>query len=394
MAGKRLLVVGIDPGTTTAYAVLDIEGNLLHIKSQKEFGLNSLISEATSLGKVVLAGTDKQKVPGFIEAFSAKTGARILCPAQDLKVQEKRELIKDYKTENWHQSDALAAALYTFRKIKPLMEKIDFIVKEKNKFGIRNEIKELVLLKNLSIYMAIKLLEAPKEEDIIMEKVMERRELKEEDFKRIYEKLKIAHKDNLRLRQYTESLSQKLLNFEKQIESHKNENENLFNSKVESLFSFKERRLKNYAKIIKEKNSTISYLRQDVRRIENILANINNLYILKKLDNLGSSHFEIKKVLLNISKGDMLFVDDPNIISKSTAGDLIDKISVIVHKKPVSRKIASSLPFIFISSNNLPVEDLGNLAVVEKKILDEEKNKKEIMFKIVEDYKRERINLV
>ena len=45
MDDKRLLIVGIDPGITTAYAVLDIEGSLIHLKSSKQLDLNHLISE-------------------------------------------------------------------------------------------------------------------------------------------------------------------------------------------------------------------------------------------------------------------------------------------------------------------------------------------------------------
>jgi len=51
----------------------------------------------------------------------------------------------------------------------------------------------------------------------------------------------------------------------------------------------------------------------------------------------------------------------------------------------------SSLPFIFISSKNLPIQDFGNIAAVEKKPIDEKRNSSSSMLRIVENYKKERI---
>src|SRR3989338_1983145 len=390
MLGKKLLIVGLDPGTTTAYAVLDIEGNILALKSQKEFGLNSLISEITQFGKVVITGTDKQKIPRLVESFSAKTGSRVFNPQQDIKVSEKKELIKDFEVKDDHEGDALASALHSFRRILPLMEKIDFIAREKGKIQIRNEIKELVLVKNLSIYLAIKSLEAPKEEAVIMESVAEGRELRQEDFEKIYRKFKTYEKDNKRLHLYNESLKQRISSLESSIEIHEKHKMSL-SYKINSLFSHKENRIKNYSKIIKEKNSSIHFLKAEISRFERLLMDAGSFYILKKVDNLGSSSFGIRKIMLNIKKGNILLADDPNIVSSSTVAEIAGKISIIVHNKPISRKIEYSLPFIFISSKSLNIRDFGNIAAVEKKLIDERRNSSSSMLRIVENYKKERM---
>ena len=69
MNGKKLLIVGIDPGMTTAYAVLDIEGNFIHSHSSKQFDLNMIISETIRMGKAILVGTDKAKIPMILFAL-------------------------------------------------------------------------------------------------------------------------------------------------------------------------------------------------------------------------------------------------------------------------------------------------------------------------------------
>ena len=40
---KRILIMGIDPATTKAYAVLDIDGNPIKLSSSKELSLNQLV---------------------------------------------------------------------------------------------------------------------------------------------------------------------------------------------------------------------------------------------------------------------------------------------------------------------------------------------------------------
>src|SRR3989338_6732880 len=126
MEDRKLLIVGIDPGTTTGYAVLDIEGNLICLKSSKQLDLNQLISQTISIGKVVLVGTDKAKAPNLVETFATKLGAKVIIPQEDLKVDEKRKSINKFSFDDEHQGDALASALFAYREMKSLLDKIDF----------------------------------------------------------------------------------------------------------------------------------------------------------------------------------------------------------------------------------------------------------------------------
>src|SRR3989344_1898034 len=109
---RKLLIVGLDPGITTAYAVLDIDGNPLSFSSSKELSLNPLISEITEYGRVIITGTDKQKIPSLIQEFAAKTGSRVLNPKEDLKVQDKKNMTSGFSLKNDHERDALASALF------------------------------------------------------------------------------------------------------------------------------------------------------------------------------------------------------------------------------------------------------------------------------------------
>ena len=69
---------------------------------------------------------------------------------------------------------------------------------------------------------------------------------------------------------------------------------------------------------------------------------------------------------------------------------LKDKVFVIAHKKPISKKMESKIPFLFIDAQNLKIEEYKYFGFVGKNQLDAEKNKLNWVNKFVEDYKKER----
>ena len=211
MDNSKLLVVGIDPGTTTAYAVLDLSGNVVSVKSAKNLGINALLAEVMQLGKIVVIGTDKAKIPSLVEDFSAKTGARIIYPKDDLKVEEKKGMVKEFKTENEHQDDALASSLFAFKQIKGILERIDSYARENNKEGIKDNIIDLVLTKEVSIREAADIIENyDKEETRIIKKAIEEKTLRQNDFLKLYRIAKRYEKEFMLLKKQNDNLKNKL----------------------------------------------------------------------------------------------------------------------------------------------------------------------------------------
>src|SRR3989344_6609699 len=204
---NKLLVVGIDPGTTTAYAALDLSGNVISVKSAKNLGINALLAEVMQLGKIVVIGTDKAKIPSLVEDFSAKTGARIVYPKEDLKVEEKKSMVREFKTENEHQDDALASSLFAFKRINPVLDRIDSYAKDNNKEGIKDNIIGLVLIKEVSIREAADIIENyDKEETRIIKKVIEEKTLRQSDFMRLYRIAKRYEKEFMLLKRQNDKI--------------------------------------------------------------------------------------------------------------------------------------------------------------------------------------------
>lgn len=66
LSGKpRYLIVGIDPGTTTAFAALDLDGNLLHLQSSRQMNMGDVIEALYKVGKPLIIASDVQDMPFF-----------------------------------------------------------------------------------------------------------------------------------------------------------------------------------------------------------------------------------------------------------------------------------------------------------------------------------------
>ena len=384
MENKKLLIVGIDPGTTTGFAVLDIEGNLLHLNSSKQLDLKKLISKTLDFGKVVLVGTDKEKVPGLVEAFATKLGARIISPQEDIKVHEKRKMTDNFNFKDEHQGDALASALLAYKEIKALLDKIDFFVEDAKKHGIKDRIKELVLTKKISIKNAVSIIEERDEESQIIEKVIAEKKLSENDFLKLYNKLKKYEAEIKLIKAYNNNLKKRISNLEKQAKLEEPKNND------KRPVDFKENRLRFLENKLKSREKDIEYLNLLIKKFNKIVSDMSNFHILKKLDTLGINEFNFKNKILNIQRNDILLVDNPNIASASIINLLKNKVFVIVYKKPISKKIENELPFLFISTKNLKIDEYEYFAFVEKRHFEMEKGKVNWVKKIIDDYKKEK----
>lgn len=389
MENRKLLIAGIDPGITTGLAVLDIDGKLIHMNSSKHLDLNSLISDTIDYGKVILVGTDKSKVPGLVKAFATKLGARIISPNEDLKVSEKKQMTADFKINDDHQGDALASALFAYKTAKPLLEKIDSFAEESKKNNIKALIKELVILNKISIKSAASMIENKDEDSKIIEKAVSEKKFGENDFLRLYNKLKALEAEIKIIKSYNNNLKNKIAEIE-----HKKDPKEMHVHDSKKLFDFREKRIKFLENNIKSKARDAEHLKLLIRKMNGIFSDINSFFILKKIDNFGINELNFKNKILNIKKNDILLVDDPNIISSEAIELLKNTVFVIVHKKPVSKKIGDSLPFVFMHAKSLSIEEDRYFGFVKKTQFEAEKGRINWASKIIEDYKKEKQHLV
>ena len=117
LSGKpRYLIVGIDPGTTTAVAALDLDGNLMHLESSRQMNMSGVIEALYRLGKPLVIASDVQEMPYSVEKIRRAFSAVSYTPRQDTSVEAKLELTAGFPYANVHERDALSAALDAYRQ--------------------------------------------------------------------------------------------------------------------------------------------------------------------------------------------------------------------------------------------------------------------------------------
>lgn len=139
------IIVGIDPGTTSAVAVLSLKGKLIGLESRRDFGKNYIIKYISSMGSPIILATDKALAPSLVVKISSNFNSVLFSPKDDLKYREKTEITKDFKTKNSHQMDALAAALYAYSRHEDNLKKVEKTVEALNLWKYVDEVKELII---------------------------------------------------------------------------------------------------------------------------------------------------------------------------------------------------------------------------------------------------------
>ena len=132
------VVLGIDPGTTTAVAVLDLDGNVLDTLSTRTADTAAVIEWIIERGRPLLVAADVTPMPETVEKFRRSFDAAGWTPTTDLPVDGKQHRTREEGYDNDHERDAMAAALYAFddhedqfgrisRKVPPQFERGEVI---------------------------------------------------------------------------------------------------------------------------------------------------------------------------------------------------------------------------------------------------------------------------
>jgi predicted RNase H-like nuclease (RuvC/YqgF family) len=119
LSGKpRYLIIGIDPGTTTAVAALDLDGTLLHLQSSRQMNMGDVIESLYKIGKPLIIASDVREMPFSVEKIRRAFSAIAYTPKQDVSVETKLEITASFSYENDHERDALSAALDAYRQYR------------------------------------------------------------------------------------------------------------------------------------------------------------------------------------------------------------------------------------------------------------------------------------
>ncbi|MFB6174571.1 MAG: DUF460 domain-containing protein [Candidatus Nanohalobium sp.] len=246
---KKALIVGIDPGSTSAVAAVDLDGEIELLESGKNFPSSEIIERIVKVGRPVVIASDKGKTPSTVQDIGSSLGAEIFEPDEDLDSQRKKELGKG---ANDHEKDAVASAVYAYNSLQREIRKIE---KYKDKLDIeRPEVAKR--------YFSDRPLE-PEEEENEEEHVEEAEESSE------------VEKDREKQR-----LNRKIQNLEEQVDALKSElgeerrdrkklrqkYEDLREGKLDEIVEQQE--IRKREGIIKDKNREIGELEEELENAE------------------------------------------------------------------------------------------------------------------------------
>ncbi|NLB00970.1 MAG: DUF460 domain-containing protein [Methanomicrobiales archaeon] len=114
----RHLIVGLDPGTTTGIAAVDLDGNLVLLTSSRQMTMSDIVEELYRAGKPLIVASDVHEMPYSVEKIRRAFNAIPYTPKQSLSVEAKYDLTAPFSYTNDHERDALSAALDAHRSLQ------------------------------------------------------------------------------------------------------------------------------------------------------------------------------------------------------------------------------------------------------------------------------------
>ena len=116
------MIIGVDPGSTSAVAGIDLEGELELLESGKNFPPHEIIEKIVEAGKPVVVTSDKAKMPSNVDKIASSMGAETYVPDEDLDQEKKSELGRG---DNSHEKDAVASAVNAYNNMQREIRKIE-----------------------------------------------------------------------------------------------------------------------------------------------------------------------------------------------------------------------------------------------------------------------------
>jgi hypothetical protein len=384
-----LLVVGIDPGTTVGYSVLDIQGNALLTGSTKHLGLASLIGLIIRYGTPVLVATDKASPPGFVSSFATKVGARLVHPEADLQVDEKRDLARSYPTRNDHERDALSSALFSLSRFRPLIVKVADFASERHLEDYHDRILYNVLKhERMSVHHAYELVRESEaahdpEPSVEVRTPPPPRSKEADRILRLQKELDLVMKERDRWKRDAERLHDRCRDIAKRTDVL------LADHKAKSRLANKEKRIRSLDRAVEQERAQIKALEDEIQVLEGFLVSLDRNILIKKLRTLGQEDFERVRSALRIGEKDVLLVDDASVVGGKVVDFLEGKGITILYKERVSSNLRG---IVTVKAAELDIHEGRRFATVDGHALAAAVKKHDVVGRILKEYRDKRVS--
>lgn len=269
------IIVGIDPGTTTAIAVLTLDGELRMLHSSRTISVPDVIEMIAEEGRPLIIASDVFPTPNTVDKIRRAFNAVLGSPDDIITTEDKIEFAKPYGYSNNHERDAIAAAASVYRKNKNKFEQI----KKKIPHGVDADEAIAQVVRGRSVDAVIS--------------ALTKKEIKEPEIEAVREKTddETLHLREL-LRRYVESIEE-MKNYQDELKKELGLKENKIRELEERI---NRQRNQVYKQLKKEKeigirDKEIARLRSRVsennKRISFLNERINKLKTVRRLEMSG-----------------------------------------------------------------------------------------------------------
>jgi hypothetical protein len=361
------VIVGIDPGTTTAAAVVSLDGRVLDRFSSRTADTAELTEWLIDRGRPLIVAADVTPMPQTVEKFRRSFDATGWEPPSNIPIDEKVHRTRDHEYENDHERDAMAAALYAYDDHE---NQFDRIARKTPRQFDREEVIAHVVAGGASVEAALReLSDEPDPDD--EESTHEPRELSDEE-----QQIKALENQVDRLQSHNDDLQAKLDERDETIDEYKTQ---LSDAKREERRQARERRE------VSQRNREINRLereRDDARQKADVLeAKLNRLKELWKLDHsnvddvAGDRNLVSVKIVdqftkraieavdedIGLSSGDIVYFRDASGAGRSTAERLVATDPRVVLREGGLSDAADEVLF----EAGIPVGPAGEVSIQE-----------------------------
>jgi len=336
------VIVGIDPGTTTAAAVVSLDGRVLNVFSSRTVDTAGVIEWLIDQGRPLIVAADVTPMPQTVEQFRRSFDATRWVPPSDIPVDEKVHRTRDHEYENDHERDAMAAGLYAFDDHKDQFERI--AEKTPRQFD-REEVIAHVVAGGASVEAALRELSDGPEQKTD-EPTHEVRELSAEE-----RRIKELERQVSRLQTYTEELEAQLTERDETLEEYKD---------ALSEAKRQERRKARERREISQRNREINRLereRNEAReRADELEAKLDRLKELWKLDHSNVDAVAGERDLVSVKPIEQFTkraIDETDESIGLTSGDIVYFRDASGAGRSTAKKLAEIEPRVVLREGGL-----------------------------------------
>ena len=336
------VLVGIDPGTTTAAAVVSLDGNVLDVYSTRTADTAGVIEWLVERGRPVVVAADVEPMPETVEKFRRSFDAAGWRPETDLPVDEKLHRTREHTYDNDHERDAMAAALFAFDAYEDQFERITRKVPPQ--FD-RGEVIDRVVSSDVSVEAVLREL-TDDDESEEEESTHEPRELSPEE-----RRIKRLERQVERLESTVDDLQSKLAAKDERIETYEEE---LSEARREERREARERREVN--RLERETDRLERERDQERDRADELASKLERLKTLWKLDHSNFADVSEGRDLVPVKVVEQFTRDAIDTADEAyglAAGDVIYLRDASGAGRSTAERLAAVDPRVVLRDGNL-----------------------------------------